>query len=45
LATTGTSVTAPRLLLAWWRSVVPESDDEDGWYFESVLVARPGFHG
>jgi hypothetical protein len=42
----GHSATAPDLLLALWRSVVPESDnDPDGRYFESVLVLRPGYYG
>ncbi len=40
----GHSATAPDLLLALWRSVTPEDDgDQDGRYFESVLVARPGY--
>ena len=39
----GRSVSAPDLLLALWRRVLPEhSADEDGRYFESVLMARPG---
>ena len=42
----GHSVTAPDLLLALWRSVVPElDDDQNGRYFESVLVAAPGYYG
>ena len=42
----GHSVTAADLLLALWRSVVPEHDDDpDGRYFESVLVAAPGYSG
>ena len=41
----GCSVTAPDLLLALWRPMVHESaEDEDGRYFESVLVARPGYY-
>ena len=41
----GRSVTAPDLLLALWRAVISEgSADEDGRYFESVLVARPGYY-
>jgi hypothetical protein len=41
----GASVTAPDALLALWRSVLPEHpQDEDGRYFESVLVARPGYY-
>ncbi len=43
VAERGRSVTAPDLLLALWRAVIPERPaDEDGRYFESVLVARPG---
>ena len=42
----GHSATAPDLLLALWRSVVPDNDnDPDGRYFESVLLARPGYYG
>ena len=42
----GHSVTAPGLLLALWRSVVPDDDnDPDGRYFESVLIAKPGYYG
>lgn len=42
----GHSVTAPDLLLALWRSAVPENNnDPDGRYFESVLIARPGYYG
>lgn len=42
----GHSATAPDLLLALRRSVVPEDDDDpDGRYFESVLIARPGYYG
>jgi hypothetical protein len=41
----GRSVTAPELLLALWRAVVPEHPaDDEGRYFESVLVARPGYY-
>lgn len=41
----GHSATAPDLLLALWRAVVPEDDnDPDGRYFESVLIARPGYY-
>lgn len=41
----GSSVTAPGLLLALWRPLVPEyPQDENGRYFESVLVARPGYY-
>jgi len=42
----GRSVTAPDLLLALWRPALPEHpEDEDGRYFESVLIARPGYYG
>lgn len=41
----GRSVTAPDVLLALWRPVLPEHpEDEDGRYFESVLIARPGYY-
>jgi hypothetical protein len=41
----GRSVTAPDLLLALWRAAIPESPaEDDGRYFESVLVARPGYY-
>lgn len=41
----GRRVVAPELLLALWRAVLPEGpDDEDGKYFESVLVAAPGYY-
>lgn len=41
----GRSVTAAGLLLALWRPTVPESaEDDEGRYFESVLVARPGYY-
>lgn len=40
----GHSVTASSLLLTLWRPTVPESaEDEEGRYFEAVLVARPGY--
>ena len=40
----GHAATAPSLHLAFWRSTVPESpEDEEGRYFESVLVAAPGY--
>jgi hypothetical protein len=40
----GHSFTAPELLLAFWRPTTPETpDDEDGRFFESVLLARPGY--
>lgn len=39
----GHSFTASNLLLALWRSVTPQSpDDQDGRFFDSVLIARPG---
>jgi hypothetical protein len=41
----GRSATAPDLLLALWRPVLPEHPaDEEGHYFESVLIARPGYY-
>lgn len=41
----GHSATAPDLLLALWRPVLPEHPaDQEGRYFESVLVARPGYY-
>lgn len=37
--------TAPDLLLAFWRSAIPEdSEDPEGRFFESVLLARPGYY-
>lgn len=40
----GHSFTATELGLGLWRGTVPESpEDPDGQYFESVLVARPGY--
>jgi hypothetical protein len=37
--------TAPNLLLAFWRSTVPEgADDPEGRFFEGVLLARPGYY-
>jgi hypothetical protein len=45
VAEQGHSFTAPDLLLALWRPVVPEGpEDDDGRYFESVLIARPGYY-
>ncbi|KQZ88561.1 hypothetical protein ASD62_03775 [Phycicoccus sp. Root563] len=42
----GHSVTAPSLHIALWRPTVPESaEDPEGRYFESVLVAKPGYDG
>ena len=41
----GYELTAPDLLLAFWRSVLPASpDDPAGRCFEGVLVARPGYY-
>jgi hypothetical protein len=41
----GQRVVAPDLLLALWRGVLPENpEDEDGRYFQSVLVAKPGYY-
>lgn len=41
----GRSATATQLLLALWRPTLPEySGDAEGRYFESVLVARPGYY-
>jgi hypothetical protein len=40
----GHAFTAPCLLLSLWRPVTPDSpDDQEGRFFESVLVARPGY--
>lgn len=41
----GRSATAVDLLLALWRPVLPEGQDgPDGRFFESVLVAAPGYY-
>jgi hypothetical protein len=41
----GMRVLAPELVLSLWRSVLPDGpDDEDGRYFEAVLVAAPGYY-
>jgi hypothetical protein len=41
----GYALTAPDLLLAFWRPTVPESpDDPEGRFFESVLIAHPGYY-
>jgi len=41
----GLTVIAPALLLAFGRSTLPEDpEDSDGKYFESVLVAAPGYY-
>lgn len=40
----GQTVIAPELSMSLWRSTLPESpDDEEGKYFESVLVATVGY--
>jgi hypothetical protein len=42
---TGHAFTAPGLLLALWRPVTPASqEDQEGRFFESVLLARPGYY-
>ena len=42
----GRSYVAPSLLLSLWRPFVDDenSDEEQGHYFQSVLVARPGYY-
>lgn len=41
----GCSIVAPSLLIALWRPFVAVSeDDEQGYYFQSVLLARPGYY-
>ena len=41
----GHAFTAPSLLLSLWRPVTPESpEDQEGRFFESVLIARPGYY-
>ena len=41
----GHAFTAPDLLVSFWRPTVPETpDDEEGRYFASVLLARPGYY-
>lgn len=41
----GHAFTASDLLLAFWRPTTPEtSDDEDSRFFESVLLAQPGYY-
>ncbi|SKC68461.1 hypothetical protein [Krasilnikoviella flava] len=41
----GRSYTAPTLLLSLWRPFVEDvdPDEEQGHFFQSVLVARPGY--
>ena len=41
----GYSHTAPELLLSFWRDGGPLGPDEMPLYFESVLVAAPGYYG
>lgn len=37
--------TAPSLLLSFWRPVIPDSpDDGAGRFYQSVLLARPGYY-
>jgi hypothetical protein len=40
------SFIAPDLLLSFWRSFAAddEPDEEQGYYFSSVLLARPGYY-
>ncbi|WP_249402320.1 hypothetical protein [Streptomyces sp. YIM 121038] len=40
------SFVAPDLLLSFWRPFDgdDEPDDEQGYYFNSVLLARPGYY-
>ena len=41
----GHALTAPDLLLSFWRSTTPQSpNDEEGRFFESVLLAQPGYY-
>jgi hypothetical protein len=41
----GHAFIAPSLLLSLWRPVTAESpDDQEGRFFESVLIARPGYY-
>jgi hypothetical protein len=41
----GHAFTAPSLLLALWRPVTPQApDDQEGRFFESVLIARRGYY-
>ncbi|CAN3980768.1 hypothetical protein [Kitasatospora purpeofusca] len=40
----GLNVTAPDVFIGLWRSVTPEdSGGEEGHFFESVLIAAPGY--
>ena len=39
------ALTAPSLLLSLWRQVTPRApEDQEGPFFESVLIARPGYY-
>ncbi|MFD6025821.1 hypothetical protein [Streptomyces griseoluteus] len=41
----GCSIVAPSLLIALWRPFVTlDEADEQGYYFQSVLLARPGYY-
>ena len=40
----GHAFIAPDLLLAFWRPTTPETPDDDGRFFERVLLARPGYY-
>ncbi|MFD4908647.1 hypothetical protein [Kitasatospora purpeofusca] len=41
----GCSIVAPSILVALWRPFVSASEfDEQGYFFQSVLVARPGYY-
>ena len=40
----GLNVTAPDVFIGFWRQLIPEGpDDLNGCYFDSVLVAAPGY--
>ncbi|KOV71698.1 hypothetical protein ADL00_07175 [Streptomyces sp. AS58] len=42
----GLDVTAPEVFIGFWRRTRPTGpNDEDGRYFESVLIAAPGYGG
>lgn len=42
----GASFLAPDLLLSFWRSFVEDDDPDEtqGYYFNGVLLARPGYY-
>ncbi|MET9436672.1 hypothetical protein [Streptomyces sp. NPDC006551] len=41
----GRTIVAPSLLVALWRPFVASDEtDEQGYYFQSVLLARPGYY-